>query len=892
MSAENLSEMACTYAALILADDDVEVTGDKISAILKAAGVTVEPFWPNMFARALSGVKVKDLLSNVGSSVGAAPAAGAAAPEAAAAAAEPAAAKGKAKEPEPESESDDDMGFDLDSPNGVSTMSAENLSEMACTYAALILADDDVEVTGDKISAILKAAGVTVEPFWPNMFARALSGVKVKDLLSNVGSSVGAAPAAGAAAPEAAAAAAEPAAAKGKAKEPEPESESDDDMGFDLSSPLLSAQRWSSLELFSVYETASHYYVIGSDQAQTYFRLFKLSRTDKAEELNLFEDSYEYSLSEIHRFLQCFCAVQNAQSVATDQARQQQQQQKKASPLPEKCINACGILGFVRFTEGYYLALVTRASVAAQLCEHTVHRIEEARLVCLHPSGRPQSSEEQRYVRQFGQLRLLHGYIGQSSIDVCGRTVFATLIGRRSRRYAGTRYLKRGCDYQGNAANEVETEQVLHDPTSCSFALSRVTAFVQVRGSVPAIWSQDIQGVVTKPPPVTVHFTDSTCAFSGQHFCSLLARRVAIVFVSRLQQGAIHRVSLRCCWVGKSHFGPYWIRLTLLPVSIRSVGDFLTLPGLCPLVLHSANLRPIKKNGVLRASLIAVVYELRRPRSDALLSGAEVAVLPSSRCAHEKHYPGPFALDERCIEYVDVRNSQSSKIAQNAPKDDEPSPQELFSAGTQECRYGSPIQVVNLMKQQRRSQREVLLTQLLTQSVRYLNQFVPASRCLLFRHFDMARIQKQPGRSVLLEFAPIAADLLAANGLFCRQAGRTESVQLGVARTNCVDCLDRTNTAQYVLGLLAAGRQLDLLGLVDYKPDETPFNTQLDAVITNLYEDHGDALALQYGGSQLVHNVDTYRKLARTVWGSQRRRDLGQTLQRYINNTFTDTEKQ
>ncbi|PAA60096.1 hypothetical protein BOX15_Mlig018849g2, partial [Macrostomum lignano] len=111
MSAENLSEMACTYAALILADDDVEVTGDKISAILKAAGVTVEPFWPNMFARALSGVKVKDLLSNVGSSVGSAPAAGAAAPVAAAAAVEPAASK--AKEPEPESESDDDMGFDL-----------------------------------------------------------------------------------------------------------------------------------------------------------------------------------------------------------------------------------------------------------------------------------------------------------------------------------------------------------------------------------------------------------------------------------------------------------------------------------------------------------------------------------------------------------------------------------------------------------------------------------------------------------------------------------------------------------------------------------------------------------------------------------------------------------
>ena len=29
-------------------------------------------------------------------------------------------------------------------------------AELACTYAALILNDDDVEITGDKITAILK----------------------------------------------------------------------------------------------------------------------------------------------------------------------------------------------------------------------------------------------------------------------------------------------------------------------------------------------------------------------------------------------------------------------------------------------------------------------------------------------------------------------------------------------------------------------------------------------------------------------------------------------------------------------------------------------------------------------------------------------------------------
>lgn len=52
--------------------------------------------------------------------------------------------------------------------------------EMACVYAALILQDDEVAITGDKISTILKAAHVDVEPFWPGLFAKALEGVDIK----------------------------------------------------------------------------------------------------------------------------------------------------------------------------------------------------------------------------------------------------------------------------------------------------------------------------------------------------------------------------------------------------------------------------------------------------------------------------------------------------------------------------------------------------------------------------------------------------------------------------------------------------------------------------------------------------------------------------------------
>lgn len=71
--------------------------------------------------------------------------------------------------------------------------------ELACVYAALILADDNVDIKGDKISAILKAANYEIEPYWPSLFAGALEGVNVQDLIKNIGSapavSAGGAPA-------------------------------------------------------------------------------------------------------------------------------------------------------------------------------------------------------------------------------------------------------------------------------------------------------------------------------------------------------------------------------------------------------------------------------------------------------------------------------------------------------------------------------------------------------------------------------------------------------------------------------------------------------------------------------------------------------------------------
>merc|ERR1711911_241146 len=114
----------------------------------------------------------------------------------------------------------------------ISSSKDKMADELACVYAALVLLDDDAAITAEKISTILKAADVKVEPYWPGLFAKALEGVDVKALSTNVGSGAGAAPAGGA--PAAAASADAPAAVEKKEEKKEESEEEDDDMGFGL----------------------------------------------------------------------------------------------------------------------------------------------------------------------------------------------------------------------------------------------------------------------------------------------------------------------------------------------------------------------------------------------------------------------------------------------------------------------------------------------------------------------------------------------------------------------------------------------------------------------------------------------------------------------------------
>ncbi|AET40456.1 ribosomal protein P1 Ecym_6053 [Eremothecium cymbalariae DBVPG len=100
-------ETALSYAALILADAEVEISSEKLLTLAKAANVEIEGIWADIYARALDSQNLKDLLVKFEGGAAAAPVVGAAAGGAAAE------EEAEEKEEEAKEESDDDMGFGL-----------------------------------------------------------------------------------------------------------------------------------------------------------------------------------------------------------------------------------------------------------------------------------------------------------------------------------------------------------------------------------------------------------------------------------------------------------------------------------------------------------------------------------------------------------------------------------------------------------------------------------------------------------------------------------------------------------------------------------------------------------------------------------------------------------
>lgn len=541
---------------------------------------------------------------------------------------------------------------------------------------------------------------------------------------------------------------------------------------------------------FTLYETQSLYYIIGSDILRKSYRILKISRTSDEGELDITEDEIVYTQRETQQIVN-----------AIDEGN------RITGGLKIRHGEFWGVLGFVKFTNAYYMVIVTKRSHIAVLGGHYIDKIDGSEMIPLTTSVASKSRmekqlEENRLLNIFSTVDLTkgfyfshsyditrtlqhnilrerralgdgfsetresdyngmfiwndylleparkvlhnvfdwcvavtHGYIDQSALSVYwGRVVYITIIARRSRFFAGARYLKRGANDLGYVANDVETEQIVsemqtesfHAPGPRLFANSNYTSYVQHRGSIPLYWTQDTSGVSPKPD-IHLNVVDPFFSAAALHFDNLFDR------------------------------------------------------------------------------------------------------------------------------------------------------------------YGTPIYVLNLIKQRERIPREGKLLNEYGLAISYLNQFLPDDKQILYKAFDMSRAAKAKEGDVIGDLEEIAEEILLKTGFFHNGVDVEHGLQIqqGIARTNCIDCLDRTNAAQFVIGKKALGHQLQALGIVESTAVE--FDSDAVTLFTNMWQDHGDTIAIQYGGSHLVNTMSTYRKI--NQWTSHTR-DMVESFKRFYNNSFLDAQRQ
>ena len=80
----------------------------------------------------------------------------------------------------------------------------------------------------------------------------------------------------------------------------------------------------------------------------------------------------------------------------------------------------------------------------------------------------------------------------------------------------------------------------------------------------------------------------------------------------------------------------------------------------------------------------------------------------------------------------------------------------------------------------------------------------------------------------------IAAEVIKKTDIFHNESTNSLTLRLqnGVARTNCIDCLDRTNAAQFVIGKRVLGLQLQVLGVIEH--DILDYDTDAMNMFTNM----------------------------------------------------------
>lgn len=113
---------------------------------------------------------------------------------------------------------------------------------------------------------------------------------------------------------------------------------------------------------------------------------------------------------------------------------------------------------------------------------------------------------------------IINGYVGITSPIEYSSSLTYVLIARKDTRRSGMRFLIRGSDINGNVANFVETEELLYFNDGKE---TNILSFVQIKGSVPLIWSQEPSLQLNPPIIPKDNFQENTEVFN-LHMNSLI----------------------------------------------------------------------------------------------------------------------------------------------------------------------------------------------------------------------------------------------------------------------------------------------------------------------------------------------------------------------------------
>ena len=186
------------------------------------------------------------------------------------------------------------------------------------------------------------------------------------------------------------------------------------------------------------------------------------------------------------------------------------------------------------------------------------------------------------------------------------------------------------------------------------------------------------------------------------------------------------------------------------------------------------------------------------------------------------------------------------------------------------------VQVLNLLRDVDEEHDEVKIATHLIETIEYLSFIHPS---VAITNFDM----KNEAKSTILNKLEDLAESYITDSSFYQNWNSNR--QTSITRANCLDCLDRTNTAQLIIGQVALAHQLLALGNISSTKQVTLTNIGMQ--YPQLFELLGNAIAQQYAGSTLVHNLDSYDQTQ-----NKKSRDMFTSMNRYYSNTFSDAEKQ